>query len=90
MLFIEKRAVLEGKALKDAAHQQGKLLSFPWVSRVMAAVNKRISLHRMPVQIAKQQHIRKLLNAQYQLLEVKDLRVVNFGWIFPFLIEIVS
>ena len=56
----------------------------------MAAVNKRISLHRMPVQIAKQQHIRKLLNAQYQLLEVKDLRVVYFGRIFPFLIEIVS
>lgn len=90
LLLIQKRAILERKPLEDATHQQRKLLPFPWICRIMTAIHEGVSLHRMTMQVAEEKHICKLLDAEYEFLQVEDLRMVYFGWIFPFFIEIVA
>ena len=89
-VYIKETTVFEGKRFEKLAHEKWELLSILGVAIVMTSINESIPLHRVTMEVTKQDHFSNFLDTEDQFFEVEDLRVVHFGGVFPFTIEIIT
>ena len=89
-VYIKETTVFEAIRFEKLAHEKWELFSILGVAIVMTSIDESILLHRVTMEVTKQDHFSNFLDTEDQFFEVEDLRVVHFGGVFPFTIEIIT